>query len=525
MRMSAGYRPHSDRPEVESPLKSRLMVRLYRELISVIVVTSLVVACGGDKRTNPDTVAPDTTTADGGNRVDNVRAWTSDIAWTECGVGFECGTFEVPYDYSDPDIGQFVLPVKRRLADDPEHRIGSLLINPGGPGGSALEWAEYADSVFSGSLLEVFDIVAWDPRGVGESQPAVDCVDTFDDYFALDPSPDDPAETQALIDGARAFAQGCEQRSGDILDHVATVDAASDMDVLRRALGEDTISYLGFSYGTQLGATWATLFPETVRAAVLDAAIDPTLGYVNGLVLQATGFEDSLNAFFDWCDVSCTWLPDGSDSRSMFAELSANLDANPLDNPGRPPTNQGVLGVGVSDALYADYLWPDLSDALEAAVGGDGGGLLNLFDDYFGGWSNGHNDDLIDTYFAVTCADRDEAVTTERILGLKSRLDAVAPTLGAGWIQEMMVCASWDREPIGSIEIGADTDRIVVVGSTGDAATPLSGTLNMVKQLGKARLIVSPLEQHTSYGSDACATQAIDEFLIDLVDGPDRLDC
>ncbi|MFM8530441.1 MAG: alpha/beta hydrolase, partial [Ilumatobacteraceae bacterium] len=125
------------------------MVRISRTLISAIVVPLLVVACGGGNGGNSDTGAPDTTTAEGGNRVDNVRAWTSDIAWTECGVGFECGTFEVPYDYSDPDIGTFVLPLQRRLADDPERRIGSLLINPGGPGGSALEWAEYADSIFS----------------------------------------------------------------------------------------------------------------------------------------------------------------------------------------------------------------------------------------------------------------------------------------------------------------------------------------------------------------------------------------
>lgn len=507
------------------PIRSRDgAVPIVRTILAMIVLATSAAACSSDGTGGSTTVTSEATIR---NRVDAVRDWSDTIEWTSCGTGLECGSFEVPYDYARPDAGVFVLPVKRRIADDPERRIGSLLVNPGGPGGSALQYAEYADSVFSADLLRVFDIVAWDPRGVGGSEPSVDCVDTFDDYFALDPSPDDDTETKALIDGARDFADGCVERSAEILDHVSTVDAASDMDVLRRALDESKISYLGFSYGTQLGATWATLFPETVRAAVFDAAVDPTLGYVDGLVLQAGGFEQSLNTYLDWCDTNgCLWVPEGTDPHDAFADLAASLDARPLPNGDRPATNQGVLGIGSSDALYADWLWSDLSDALAAAEQGDGAGLLALFDDYFGGWSNGHPDDLIDTYFAVTCADRDEAVTPEQILGLADRLDEVAPLIGAGWVQEMLVCASWPRDPVGTIGIGADTDtRIVVVGSTGDAATPLSGTLNMVRQLGNARVIVSTLEQHTTYGADDCVTEAVDEYLIELVDGPDRLDC
>lgn len=497
------------------------MSRITTRLAPIVTVVALVVACTGSNRSD------DSSTTSISRPVDSARAWSSEIEWSACGIDLECGSFEVPYDYSDPDGDTFVLPVTRRLATADGGRIGSLLINPGGPGGSALQYAEYAESIFSSTLLESFDIVAWEPRGVGASQPAIDCVDTMDDYFALDPSPDDENERVALLDGAEAFVDGCRERSGKILDHVSTVDAARDIDVLRRALGEETISYFGFSYGTQLGATWATLFPDTVRAAVLDAAVDPTLGYVDGLLLQAGGFEKSLDAFLDWCDrTGCEFIEDGSDARSSFDVLASSLDASPLNNDDRPPTGQGVLGVAVAQSLYGDSSWPRLSESLGAARRGDGGPLLGQYDAYFGGYSGGHLDNMIDAYFVITCADRDENVTPERVLGLKDRLADIAPRLGSGWIQEMLICAHWPSLPREELSIEADTaNRIVVVGSLGDAATPLPGTRNMVRQLGHARLIVSPLEQHTTYGSDECVTRAVDAYLVDLVDGPDELEC
>ena len=497
------------------------MLHIGKRLAPTFCVIALIVACGGSE--GSDDSSPMTTLG----RIDSVRDWSSDVAWAACGVGLECGSFEVPIDYSDPSGDTFVLPVTRRLANSDEKRIGSLLINPGGPGGSALLYAEYAESILSPVILDSFDIVAWEPRGVGASKPTIDCVDTMDDYFALDPSPDDENERRVLLDGAETFVDGCRKRSAEILDHVGTVDAARDIDVLRRALGEETISFIGFSYGTQLGATWATLFPDTVRAAVLDAAVDPTLGYVDGLLLQAGGFESSLNAFLDWCDrMSCDFINDGSDARSTFDAITTSLDVAPLTNDDRPPTGQGILGVAVAQSLYGDFGWPRLADALDAARQGDGAPLLGLYDAYFGGYSAGHLDNMIDAYFVITCLDRDEAVTPERILSLNERLAGIAPRLGSGWIQEMLICAHWTTPPGERLTISASTaNRIVVVGSLGDAATPLSGTRNMARQLGRARLIVSPLEQHTTYGSDNCVTEAVDRYLVELTDGPDELMC
>jgi pimeloyl-ACP methyl ester carboxylesterase len=208
----------------------------------------------------------------------------------------------------------------------------------------------------------------------------------MDDYLALDPSPDDESETQLLTSGAEVFASACMTRSGDFLPYVSTINAASDMDVLRRALNEEQISYLGFSYGTDLGATWATLFPETVRAAVLDAAVDPTKGYIDDLLLQAGGFESSLNAFLTKCNTSqCSFMKVNESAEDAFDRILLSLDQNPISNDGgRVATNQGVAQTGIAGALYGDYQWPQLESALSAADLGDGQPLLILFDEYFG---------------------------------------------------------------------------------------------------------------------------------------------
>ena len=461
-------------------------------------------------------------------RIAAVREWSSSLEWEDCVGGLECASFQVPFDYENPSLGTFTLPVTRRLANIQEQRIGTLLINPGGPGVAALDFVGYADQIFSASIIDRFDIVAWDPRGVGQSDPRIDCVDSMDDYFGLDPSPDDATETEQLISGAQDFASECMRRSSELLPYVSTVDTASDMDVLRRALNEEQISYMGFSYGTSLGATWATLFPETVRAAVLDAAVDPTKGYVDGLLLQAGGFESSLNAFLTKCNATkCSFIKVGESAEDAFDRILLSLDQNPIANDdGRAVTNQGVAQTGIAGTLYGDYQWPQLEDALSAADLGDGQPLLILFDEYFSRDSTGQIDNSIDAYFGISCLDRDQNLTNDQVFDLSDRLTSVAPRLGPGWIQEMLICANWKVEPQGGITVGAETERrIVVVGSTGDAATPLEGTRNMVTELGQARLVISPLEQHTTYGADSCVTEIVDEYLLNLTDGPDITTC
>jgi pimeloyl-ACP methyl ester carboxylesterase len=224
-----------------------------------------------------------------------------------------CGTLQVPFDYENPELGEFTLSLVQHPATRTSNRIGSLLVNPGGPGFGGTAIAENASAYLGSRLLEVFDVVGWDPRGTGSSTPAVDCIEEYDAYFAIDPTPANEEEKQRLIDASMRFADECEERNSEILPHISTNNSARDMNAIREALGEEKISYFGFSYGSELGGTWATMFPNTVRAAVLDGATDPTADYVQSGLDQAQGFENEFSKFLDQCakDPNCNPPPIG----------------------------------------------------------------------------------------------------------------------------------------------------------------------------------------------------------------------
>ena len=279
------------------------------------------------------------------------------IEWQgELEPGIEQGYLEVPRDYADPSAGSFRLYVVRHLAD-PEQRIGSLLVNPGGPGFGGSILAVVADNVYGDDLLAAFDIIGWDPRGTGLSEPAIDCIDDYDHFYAgTDITPDDAAERQHLVDLAQEYADSCVSRSGDVLPYVGTNNSARDMDAIRQALGEDTISYFGFSYGSELGATWATMFPDTVRAAVLDGAADPDATLDEGGIQQSEGFEQSINTFLARCsdDAECPFHS-GGDAEGAFDDLMLALDDAPVPTePGRPDLTRGMALTGVAYAMYDD---------------------------------------------------------------------------------------------------------------------------------------------------------------------------
>ena len=259
------------------------------------------------------TTGPDTTGTPETTGPDDEGDPGPSLVWTEVEPGVQESTFEVPLDHDDPDGEQIELYLARHLAADPAARIGTLFVNPGGPGFGASDLALQADFIYGASLLDAFDIIGIDPRGTGRSGPTIDCIDDHDPFFSIETGPDDAAEDASLQDTASRFVQGCLERSGDVFAHVTTIASATDVDLVRRALGEATVSWFGWSYGTALGATWATLFPDTVRAVVLDGAVDPTVGRVGGLLQQAAGFGDALERFLADCsaDASCAFHNDG----------------------------------------------------------------------------------------------------------------------------------------------------------------------------------------------------------------------
>lgn len=479
-----------------------------------VAASALITACGGDRATEltSTTSAP----VDG----------TPVIAWDDCGYeGYlECGSLDVPFDYDDPTKGSFSLYLVRNPADDPSERIGSLLVNPGGPGFGGSVLAENADFIYGQDVLDRFDIVGWDPRGTGRSTPAVDCVESFDDYFTADPTPSDEQQQEDLEIASREFVEACEENSGEILPWVSTNASVRDMDTIRRALGEETISYFGFSYGSELGATWVSTFPETVRVAVLDGSVDPTLDGVEAGVQQALGFERELTAFLAQCsaDPECAFHNDG-DAEGAYDAVMERIDRLPLFVAAdRTRVTTGVAVVGVITALYSSDSWPELARALAAAQEDNGRPLLDLWDTYFQSLGNGSYGNEIEAFYAISCLDDVYPTSVEATDAFNDRYLAVAPRIGVGFIGQYQ-CAFWPVPPDERTEIRDVGANVLVVGTTGDSATPIEGTRVMAESLG-APLLTVEANQHTAYSSVPCAAAKVDEFLIGLR-VPDDLYC
>jgi pimeloyl-ACP methyl ester carboxylesterase len=488
---------------------------LKRQHFSVIALVGLlaVAACGNSSSSSDTSVNPLSTTTD---------FIVNPIEWKPCdgstSTEVECGNIEVPFDYADPEQGSFVLFVKRHNAASPADRIGSMMVNPGGPGFGGSSLADDAQYYFSQDLIDRFDIIAWDPRGTGESTPAVDCVDTFDEYFGLDSPPETPEEKQALIDASQAFNDKCAENSGTILPYISTMASAQDINSLRLALGEEKVSFFGFSYGSELGTTWATMFPETVRAIVVDGAVDPNASSVQEGMNQAKGFEGQLATFLKQCSEKTTCaFHNGGKAEAAFDQLVLDIDVTPLEvSKDRTPVTQGVLFTAVAQAMYSDYYWPQLSEALSEAQSGDGKGILQLYDDYYQRKDDGTYGNELEAFLAISCLDDPGATSTEEVDSHIEDFIAAAPRLGGNFAYGYS-CALWPVEQAAKVNItGKDAGPIVVVGTTGDAATPLESTRKMAQGLEQGILIVVDANQHTGYGANSCVVKAVDDYLIKL---------
>jgi pimeloyl-ACP methyl ester carboxylesterase len=430
----------------------------------------------------------------------------------------QCGNLEVPFDYDNPEEGSFVLYIKRRQATVPSERIGSLLVNPGGPGFGGSSLADDAAYYFSENLLNRFDIIGWDPRGTGLTTPAVDCVDSFDEYVGLDSPPDTPEEKQALIDASQAFNDKCEENAGTILPYISTRASAADMNSIRLALGEEKITYFGFSYGSELGATWATMYPNTVRAAVLDGATDPLSTSTEAGLAQAGGFEKQLTTFLAQCSkkATCEFHNDGNSEDAIDA-LLLDLDANPLVvSAERTPVTQGVAFTAIAQAMYSDSYWPQLQSALADAQKGDGAGLLALYDDYYQRNPDGSYGNQLEAFLAISCLDDPGASSIEEVDASVDAFVAAAPRLGANFAHGYS-CALWPVPQAQQVTVsGKGAGPIIVIGTTGDASTPLSSSRKMAKALESGVLLVVEADQHTGYGINTCIIMEVDNYLIDL---------
>ncbi|MGY0017663.1 alpha/beta hydrolase [Streptomyces sp. YJ-C3] len=450
--------------------------------------------------------------------------------WRECGApGFECATLKAPLDYDKPSAGDIDLAVSRKKATGKGKHLGSLLVNPGGPGGSAIGYLQaYAGIGYPQKVRAGYDMVAVDPRGVARSAP-VTCLDgkQMDAYTQTDVTPDDTGEQKQLGAAFQKFATGCEthdKTSKRVLPHVSTVEAARDMDLVRAALGDEKLNYVGASYGTFLGATYAGLFPERVGRLVLDGAMDPSLSAQELNRQQTAGFETAFRSFAKDCvgRSDCplgTGTPDEAGTR--LKDFFTTLDRTPLGtgDPDGRKLGEALATTGVIAAMYDEGAWPQLREALTAAMKKkDGAGLLALSDSYYERDPDGTYSNLMFANAAVNCLDQPPAFTSSKeVEDALPSFEKASPVFGAGLAWSSLNCAHWPVRPTGEPQrITADgAAPIVVVGTTRDPATPYPWAQALAGQLSSGRLLTYDGDGHTAYGRGSdCIDGAIDTYLL-----------
>ncbi|HET7467434.1 MAG TPA: alpha/beta hydrolase [Candidatus Dormibacteraeota bacterium] len=447
------------------------------------------------------------------------------LTWSPCGGGFQCATLMVPIDYANHNGKQISLALLRKPATEPSGRIGSLLMNPGGPGESGNDYLRYASDDFA-TLNKRFDIVSWDPRGVGSSSP-VECLtgSQLDDLFALDPVLDDPQEKQAYIQAQKDFASACWQKDHDLLPFMDSESTAEDMEQIRAALGDRKLTYLGFSYGTYLGQWYAHLYPKRVRAMVLDGVVFTTeLNTATSpfdAVYDAQAFEDGLRAYIDDCPYrsTCPYHPSTNFEQRIEVAM-AGLDAKPVA-VGRRYLTRGLGLAALVAAVYFVDVWPDLDKALTALATGDGAPMLGLAD-YF----NGRNDD--GTYIsefngaldATTCLDGlhpTADITAYDQAG--PALIKASPLFGPMVQYQALRCAFWpvDAKGLEVPSVSSDVPPILLIGATGDPATSYQEAEQANQDIPGSVLLTRKGSGHTSYGYSACIDSAANNYLLFLV--------
>ncbi|MFI1028145.1 alpha/beta hydrolase [Streptomyces sp. NPDC020951] len=446
------------------------------------------------------------------------------LDWSRCkgtadsaapGSDWQCATLKVPLDWSKPDGNTIDLAlVRTKSSAGGSKRAGSLLFNFGGPGGSGVSTLPAYGSTFS-SLRKSYDLVSWDPRGVGASE-GVRCRTDKEIQAAepLDSTPDTPTEEQAYLQDATDFGKGCEKAAGELMAHVSTTDTARDMDLMRQVLGDPKMHYFGISYGTELGGVYAHLFPKNVGRLILDAVVDPSADSVGHAQNQARGFQRALDDYLK------STGEDPEAGSKKIAALLDGLDSKPLSTSDGRKLTQTLAVTGIVLPLYSKASWPSLTSALESAQDGDGSELLALADGYNERDTSGHYGTTTHSQRVISCLDDKQRPTAEATKKLLPEFEQISPVFGdflgwdtAGWCHDWPVAGQYDTPEVSA----AGAAPILLVGNTGDPATPYEGARKMADELGKGVgvLLTWKGEGHGAYGSgSSCVDSAVDDYLL-----------
>ncbi len=458
------------------------------------------------------------------------RFYDQKMTWKPCGNGHKCAKLTVPLDYAKPTGADLQLAVLKVPAYG--EAIGSLVVNPGGPGGSGVEYASAEDGVWPTDLLDSYDIVGFDPRGVGRSDP-LHCMTTeqTDRLLAFDPDPDTKAEGRTLDNLVRLFGQGCLDRSGALARHMSTVEVAKDLDILRQVLGHAKLDYFGASYGTFIGATYANLFPDHVGRMVLDGAVDPALSNKELSLQQAHGFEVALRAYAADCvkRKNCVLGATVDEAAVRVRTLLDDIERSPLPTDSSRKLEVGNAMMGIWLPLYVKDYWPLLTQALAQAINkGNGSRLLELADYYSGRGVNRYNDNSMEVLYAVNCLDHSDSIPTSKVPSYFPEFEKASPTFGKAFAYSLSTCASW---PIKSGQVSkamaaTGAPPIVVIGTTRDPATPYAWAQALAGELSSGVLISRDGDGHTGFNQgNSCVDKAVTGYLIDGKVPKDGLSC
>lgn len=454
------------------------------------------------------------------------------LDWETCNETFQCATVTAPLDWENPSAAEIELAIIRHPAES-GHAQGSLLVNPGGPGASGLSTVrDSVEGTVGEPVRAVYDVIGFDPRGVGEST-AVVCYDAagMDEYlYGIPQNPRGSDAWTAEVEGRnRDFAEACDANSDGILPYITTVNAARDLDLLRAVLGDKQLHYLGYSYGTLLGATFAGLYPDKVGRLVFDGAVDPSITRLEDGVAQAIGFEKALRAYMADClkGSECPFRGSVDDALADLGTLLATVDADPLRAADGRELGADTLMTATLFPLYSRAFWEYLTIALTDVLAGDPEVAFILADSYYQREDGAYLNNLSEAFRTYSCLDNPHDETPEEVAAADERIRDGAPTIAPYWLgpdpcDDWLYPASGVNEPIAA----EGADPIVIVGSTGDPATPYEQAVALADQLSSGVLITRVGEGHTGYNQGiACIDDAVNDYFINGTVPEDGLRC
>ena len=445
--------------------------------------------------------------------------------WQSCGKALECADVYAPLDWAQPEGERITLRLNKHRATGSD-RLGTLFMNPGGPGASGVgQVTGNLQGSTSAALRSQYDIVSWDPRGVSASSP-VRCLtdrETDERLYGLDPEADLPEGSDEWIAAANAevrkYGEACQKRTGALLGHVDTGSTVQDLDMLRAIVGDPKLNYLGYSYGTYIGARYADRYPAKVGRLVLDGAMDPTASLSEVVYAQTLGFESALRAYVADCigTSGCPFTGSVDAGMRQIGRVLQQVDQKPLKGADGRWVTVGTLITAIITPLYSQDSWPYLTDLFTQVPKGDATVALQLADFYNDRVDGKYQSNSSDAFSAINCLDypRDQDAATMRREA--AELAAAAPTMGKYQGYSGVSCGGWPIEPVGdrSAVRAAGAAPIMVVGTTGDPATPYRWAQSLAKQLESGTLVTFTGEGHTAYGTgNACVTRTVDDYLL-----------